>query len=125
MTETISCQLTKGHFQKSEILRSTDVANNTATVIQLICCKELLPVVVVVLEVVTAVLFVETVGTRGNEEPKAGTEPGPNGIDGIEGPRGTGLLTAVLVNVDVPETLVRVGVARFSSLDVSGSCMEK
>lgn len=79
---------------------------------------------VVVLEVDTAVLLEETVGTRGKEEPKAGTDPGPNGIDGIEGPRGTGLLTAVLVNVDVPETLVRVGVARFSNLDVSGSCME-
>ena len=59
----------------------------------------------------------ETVGTRGNEV----TDPGPNGIEGIEGPSGTGLLTAVLVKVEVPETLVRVGVARLSSLDVKGS----
>lgn len=76
----------------------------------------------VVLEVGAAVLVEEAGGTSGNDdEPKAGTDPGPNGIDGMEGPRGTGLLTAVLVNVDVPETLVRVGVARFSNLDVSGS----
>lgn len=63
------------------------------------------------------VLLEETVGTSGNE----GTDPGPNGIEGIEGPSGTGLLTAVLVKVGVPETLVRVGVARLSSLDVKGS----
>lgn len=78
-------------------------------------------VVVVVLEVDTAVLLEVTVGTRGNDEPKEGTELGPNGIDGIEGPSGTGLLTAVLVKVEVPDTLVRVGVARFSNRDVRGS----
>ena len=66
------------------------------------------------------VLLEETGGTRGNE----GTDPGPNGIEGIEGPSGTGLLTAVLVKVEVPETLVRVGVARLSSLDVKGSYMD-
>ena len=88
------------------------------------CFQEPLPVVVVVLAVDTAVLFEVTVGTRGNDEPKEGTELGPNGIDGIEGPSGTGLLTAVLVKVEVPDTLVRVGVARFSNRDVRGSCMK-
>lgn len=88
------------------------------------CFQEPLPVVVVVLAVNTAVLLEVTVGTRGNDEPKEGTELGPNGIDGIEGPSGTGLLTAVLVKVEVPDTLVRVGVARFSNRDVRGSCMK-
>lgn len=88
------------------------------------CFREPLPVVVVVLAVDTAVLLEVTVGTRGNDEPKEGTELGPNGIDGIEGPSGTGLLTAVLVKVEVPDTLVRVGVARFSNRDVRGSCMK-
>ena len=60
-----------------------------------------------------------TVGTKGMEGLK-GTE-GPRGM---VGPSGTGLLTAVLVKVEVPETLVRVGVARFNSLDVSGSWIE-
>lgn len=86
--------------------------------------QELLPVVVVVLAVDTAVLLEVTEGTRGNDEPKAGTELGPNGMDGIEGPSGTGLLTAVLVKVVVPETLVKVGVARFSNRDVRGSCIK-
>ena len=86
--------------------------------------QENLPVVVVVLAVNTAVLLEVTEGTRGNDEPKAGTELGPNGIDGIEGPSGTGLLTAVLVKVVVPETLVKVGVARFSNRDVRGSCIK-
>lgn len=86
--------------------------------------KEPLPVVVVVLAVDTAVLLEVTEGTRGNAEPKAGTELGPNGMDGIEGPSGTGLLTAVLVKVVVPETLVKVGVARFSNRDVRGSCIK-
>lgn len=86
--------------------------------------QEHLPVVVVVLAVDTAVLLEVTEGTRGNDEPKAGTELGPNGMDGIEGPSGTGLLTAVLVKVVVPETLVKVGVARFSNRDVRGSCIK-
>lgn len=86
--------------------------------------QESLPVVVVVLAVDTAVLLEVTEGTRGNAEPKAGTELGPNGMDGIEGPSGTGLLTAVLVKVVVPETLVKVGVARFSNRDVRGSCIK-
>jgi len=80
--------------------------------------------VVVVLAVDTAVLLEVTEGTRGNAEPKAGTELGPNGMDGIDGPSGTGLLTAVLVKVVVPETLVKVGVARFSNRDVRGSCIK-
>lgn len=65
----------------------------------------------------TAVFVEETEGTRGND----GTGPEPNGIEGMEGPSGTGLLTAVLVKVEVPDTLVRVGVARLSNLDAKGS----
>jgi len=71
---------------------------------------------VVVLAVETTVLLEVTVGTDGKEGP-SGTE-GPNGM---LGPSGTGLLTAVLVKVEVPEMLVRVGVARLSILDVNGS----
>ena len=82
------------------------------------------PVVVMVLAVDTAVLLEVTEGTRGNDEPRAGTELGPNGMDGIEGASGTGLLTAVLVKVEVPDTLVRVGVARFSNRDIRGSCIK-
>lgn len=96
----------------------------TEVIIYLQYYQEHLPVVVVVLAVDTAVLLEVTEGTRGNDEPKAGTELGPNGMDGIEGPSGTGLLTAVLVKVVVPETLVKVGVARFSNRDVRGSCIK-
>ena len=66
----------------------------------------------------TAVLLEVTVGTKGREA--ANDMEGPRGI---LGPSGNGLLTAVLVKVEVPETLVKVGVARLSSLDVSGSWM--
>lgn len=66
----------------------------------------------------TTVFVEETEGTKGND----GTGPEANGMEGIEGPSGTGLLTAVLVKVEVPDTLVRVGVARLSSLDAKGSC---
>ena len=79
-----------------------------------------LPETVAVLAAETAVLLEVTVGTKGREA--ANETEGPRGI---LGPSGNGLLTAVLVNVEVPETLVRVGVARLSSLDVSGSWMGK
>ena len=48
---------------------------------------------------------------------------GTDGPGGILGPRGTDLLTTVLVKVELPGALVSVGVVRFSSLDVSGSCI--
>jgi len=119
-------------FHNEPLLRSTNVDDNkqfpflvdeqhAEITIYLQYFQESLPVVVVVLAVDTAVLLEVTEGTRGNAEPKAGTELGPSGMDGIEGPSGTGLLTAVLVKVVVPETLVKVGVARFSNRDVRGS----
>ena len=76
----------------------------------------MIPDVEVVLVDVKELPVEEAVGATGIVDPMA-TE-GPRGIDE---PRGTGLLTAVLVNVGVPDTLVRVGVARFSNLDVNGS----
>ena len=79
-----------------------------------------LPEAVAVLAAETAVLLEVTVGTKGKEA--ANETEGPRGI---VGPSGNGLLTAVLVKVEVPETLVRVGVARLSNLDVSGSWMGK
>lgn len=125
----------KEKFYNELLLLSTDVDDNkqflllvdkqrAEIIIYLQYFQENLPVVVLVLAVDTAVLLEVTEGTRGNDEPKAGTELGPNGIDGIEGPSGTGLLTAVLVKVVVPETLVKVGVARFSNRDVRGSCIK-
>lgn len=50
-------------------------------------------------------------GVRGTEVPK-----------GVLGPKGTDLLVAVLVNVELTEALDSVGGARLSSLDVRGSC---
>lgn len=79
-----------------------------------------LPETVAVLAAETAVLLEVTVGTKGREA--ANETEGPRGM---LGPSGNGLLTAVLVKVEVPETLVRVGVARLSSLDVSGSWIGK
>jgi len=123
-------------FHNELLLRSTNVDDNkqfpflvdkqrVEVTSYLQYFQESLPVVVVVLAVDTAVLLEVTEGTRGNAEPKAGTELGPNGMDGIEGPSGTGLLTAVLVKVVVPGTLVKVGVARFSNRDVRGSCINE
>lgn len=75
-----------------------------------------LPETVVVLVAETTVLLEFPVGAKGTEGPK-----GTVGPRGILGPSGRALLTAVLVKVDVPETLVKVGVTRLRSLDVNGS----
>ena len=79
-----------------------------------------LPEAVLVLGEAAAVLLEVTVGTEGREGPR-GTE-GPRGM---VGPSGTGRLTAALVKVEVPATLVIVGVARLSNLDVNGSWKKK
>ena len=50
-------------------------------------------------------------GVRGTEVPK-----------GVLGPKGTDLLAAVLVKVELTEALDSVGGARLRSLDVRGSC---
>ena len=78
-----------------------------------------LPGTVVVLAEDTTVLLEVTVGAGGIEAARGAVGP-----KGIVGPSGTERLAGVLVKVEVPATLARVGVARLRSRDVSGSWIE-
>lgn len=56
-------------------------------------------------------------GTKGMEAVRGTEVP-----KGVLGPKGTDLLAAVLVKVELTEALDSVGGARLRSLDVRGSC---